>query len=186
MGLGGGDGITQDASLSSDGIGASLADPDTSAVDTNTGIVTATVIPVDEFLGKDKKLVAVLSGAPLAVIGPDGEQIPLPSLTGLDQGLVKLVALTQQAVETDNDTSYKGFVIEIEERKFNEKLTQRRAVAFNPSGIVVAATEFSFATDEGVLTDDVKLIIDEQNLRITFEDLIQVTSIESEVALPNE
>ena len=186
LGLGGGDGITQDASLSSDGIGASLADPDTSAVDTNTGIVTATVIPVDEFLGKDKKLVAVLSGAPLAVIGPDGEQIPLPSLTGLDQGLVKLVALTQQAVETDNDTSYKGFVIEIEERKFNEKLTQRRAVAFNPSGIVVAATEFSFATDEGVLTDDVKLIIDEQNLRITFEDLIQVTSIESEVALPNE
>ena len=59
-------------------------------------------------------------------------------------------------------------------------------MALNPSGIIKAATEFSFATDEGVLIEDLKLIIEEQNLRVTFADLEAVTSIESEVALPNE
>jgi len=186
LGINGGDGITQDASISAGEIGATQVNPDTGILDTNTGIVSTTIVPAEQYVDENQKLLAVLSGVPLSVTDENGNEIILPGLTALDPGVVKLAALTQQASETENESTYKGFVIEIEERQFSEDLTQRRAVAFNPSGIVVAATEFSFATDESVLIDDVKLIIDEQNLRVTFEDLLQVTSIESEVALPGD
>ena len=109
-------------------------------------------------------------------------------MTGLDPTLTTIAAGAQQAAVTDNDSDYKGFILEIEERDFSAKLKQRRAVAINPSGIIQAATEFSFATDEGVLIEDVKLIIDEQDLRADFGDQFdfgeQITSIESQVDLP--
>jgi len=186
LGLDGGDGITQDASVSATGVSATQVNPNTSTIKTNTGIVTTTIIPSEQYVNENKKLLAVLSGVPLSVIDENGNEVILPGLTGLDSGLQKLVALTQQAEDTPNDTSYNGFVLEIEERDFSPTLKQRRAVALNPSGIIQAATEFSFATNEGVLIEDLKLIIDEQNLRVTFADLAAVTSIESEVALPNE
>ena len=66
------------------------------------------------------------------MIDENGNEVILPGLTGLNPGLQRLIALTNQAEDSPNETSFNGFVIEIEERKFSETLTQRRAVAHKP------------------------------------------------------
>jgi hypothetical protein len=189
--------ICPNASLLSNQVESTLANPETTIVDTSTGLVTSAPQTVDNFVDENAQLLAVLAGGPLQV--PDangnpiiddatGQPLLLPGLEALDPTLLTIAAGAQQAAQTDNDSSYKGFNLEIEEREFSATLKQRRAVAINPSGIIEAATEFSFATDEGVLIEDVKLIIDEQDLRADFAGKFdfgeQITSIESQVDLP--
>jgi len=188
--------ICPNASLLVNKVDSTLANPETKIVETNTGLVTSTPVTDEEFNKKNANLLAVLAGGPLQVpdangnpiLNADGTPLTLPGLRALDATLTTIAAGAQQAAVTDNDSSYKGFILEIEERDFSAKLKQRRAVAINPSGIVEAATEFSFATDEGVLIEDLKLIIDEQDLRADYAGKFdlgeQITSIESQVDLP--
>jgi hypothetical protein len=188
--------ICPNASLLVNKVDSTLANPETKIVETPTGLVTSTPITVAEFNDKNQQLLAVLAGGPLQVpdangnpiLNADGTSLTLPGLTALDPTLLTIAAGAQQAAQTDNDSEYKGFVIEIEERDFSPTLKQRRAVAINPSGIIEAATEFSFATNKRVLIEDVKLIIDEQNLRADYAGKFdlgeQITSIESQVDLP--
>lgn len=188
--------ICPNASLLSNQVESTLANPETKIVDTPTGLVTSEPSSISQFNDENSQLLAVLAGGPLQVpdgdgnpiLNEDGTPLTLPGLNALDPALLTLAAGAQQAAITDNDSSYKGFNLEIEEREFSPNLNQRRAVAINPSGIIEAATEFSFATDEGILIEDVKLIIDEQDLRADFSGQFdfgeQITSIESQVDLP--
>jgi hypothetical protein len=64
-----------------------------------------------------------------------------------------------------NSGSYNGFVIEIEEVPFSPTVTRRKAVAFNQSGIALLETPLSFTTNEQTLINELKLIIDRDNLR---------------------
>ena len=188
--------ICSNASLLVNQVDSTLASSETQIVETPTGLVTSEPASIGKFNDENAQLLAVLAGGPLQVpdengnpiLNDDGTPLTLPGLTGLDPTLTTIAAGAQQAAATDNDSDYKGFILEIEERDFSAKLKQRRAVAINPSGIIQAATEFSFATDEGVLIEDVKLIIDEQDLRADFGDQFdfgeQITSIESQVDLP--
>lgn len=158
-------------------------------VKTNTGLVTSTPLTDTEYASKAEKLLAVLAGGPLLVQGPDGSTIELPGLTVLDPALIQIARGAQEGAQTQNESSYKGFILDIETRVFSPTLTQRRAIAINPSGIVEVTTEFSFATAEDVLIEDLKLIIDELNLRADYSGVDlgeQITSTESEVALPNQ
>jgi len=180
--------ICPNASLLVNKVDSTLANPEAKIVETPTGLVTSTPETVAQFNDKNQQLLAVLAGGPLQVIDDNGNTINLPGLAALDPTLLTIAAGAQQAAITDNDSSYKGFNLEIEERDFSPTLKQRRAIALNPSGIIEAATEFSFATDERVLIEDVKLIIDEQDLRADyagkFDFGAQITSIESQVDLP--
>jgi peptidoglycan hydrolase-like protein with peptidoglycan-binding domain len=64
-----------------------------------------------------------------------------------------------------NSGSYNGFVIEIEEVPFSPTVTRRKAVAFNQSGIALLETPLSFTTNDQTLINELKLIIDRDNLR---------------------
>ena len=75
------------------------------------------------------------------------------------QDLEKLNQPTQQS------PSYKGFILSIEEVPFSSTVTRRRAVAKNNQGITLVETPLSFTTLEQVLLDQVKFIIDSQNLK---------------------
>lgn len=60
---------------------------------------------------------------------------------------------------------YKGFVLEIEITPYSPTVNRRRAVAKNDYGIVLLSTSYSFTTLDQVLINELKLIIDSNNLR---------------------
>jgi hypothetical protein len=64
-----------------------------------------------------------------------------------------------------NSGSYNGFIFKIEEVPFSPTVTRRKAVAFNQSGIALLETPLSFTTNEQTLINELKLIIDRDNLR---------------------
>lgn len=64
-----------------------------------------------------------------------------------------------------NDGSYKGFTFQIEEVPYSPTVTRRRALALNQSGITLLQTELSFTANNQTLIDELKLIIDRDNLK---------------------
>ena len=69
------------------------------------------------------------------------------------------------AENTLNDITYKGFVLEIEVVPYTPTVNRRRAIGKNQSGIVTIQTEYSFTTSNQVLINELKLIIDRDNLK---------------------
>lgn len=80
-----------------------------------------------------------------------------PSVTGLIQNF-------NDAQQNNNDY-YNGFLIEIEEKDFSPTVKQRRAVGKNKNGITLIQTPYSFTTDNQVLFDELRFIIDRDNLK---------------------
>lgn len=77
---------------------------------------------------------------------------------------IQQVTIRQTQANIDSG-SYNGFVIKIEEVPFSPTVTRRKAVAFNQSGIALLETPLSFTTNEQTLINELKLIIDRDNLR---------------------
>ena len=69
------------------------------------------------------------------------------------------------AENTETGNTYKGFVLEIETRAYTPKVDQNRAVGKNNQGIVLITTDYSFASDPNVLINELKFIIDRDNLK---------------------
>jgi len=86
-----------------------------------------------------------------------------PSLTPVSDTIQQVTIRQTQA--NINSGSYNGFVIKIEEVPFSPTVTRRKAVAFNQSGIALLETPLSFTTNDQTLINELKLIIDRDNLR---------------------
>jgi len=90
---------------------------------------------------------------------------PNSTLNTLSPDVLATVAIQLSAGETNDGSLYKGFRLEIEEKPYTDTVTQRRAVGLNASGVVLIASEFSFASDPNVLLNEIKFIIDRDNLK---------------------
>jgi hypothetical protein len=84
---------------------------------------------------------------------------------GLGSDATKLLDTIKLAATSNIDLSYKGFTFEIVEKPFSPTLKQKIGQAKNSQGIVLLQTEPSFTTDPQVLVDELKLIIDRDNLK---------------------
>jgi hypothetical protein len=84
------------------------------------------------------------------------------TLTPVSDNLVKIATDSTQSI--DNST-YQGFIFQIEEVPFSPTVTRRKAIAFNQSGVPLLETPLSFTTNNQTLIDELKLIIDRDNLK---------------------
>jgi hypothetical protein len=64
-----------------------------------------------------------------------------------------------------NDGSYKGFTFQIEEVPFSSTVNRRKAIALNQQGIPLLESELSFTANNQTLIDELKLIIDRDDLK---------------------
>jgi hypothetical protein len=90
---------------------------------------------------------------------------PNSTITPANEGLVQISQQQEQASNTVNQEIYNGFVIRIEEIPFSPTVVRRKAVGINQSGIKLIETELSFTLNPEILINELKLIIDRDNLK---------------------
>ena len=90
---------------------------------------------------------------------------PNTTLNTLSTDVLATITVQLSAEETEDGALYKGFRLKIEERPYTDTTTQRRAVGVNSSGVVLIAGEYSFASDPNVLLNEIKFLIDRDNLK---------------------
>ena len=90
---------------------------------------------------------------------------PNANLTGISDSINTVYDNELVAAATENDGTYKGFILEIESIPFTDTVNKNRAVGKNRSGIILISTESSFASNPQVLIDELKFIIDRDDLK---------------------
>jgi len=90
---------------------------------------------------------------------------PNSTLTPVNEGLIQISQQQDQAETTINQELYNGFVIKLEEVPFTSTIKRRRAIGINQSGISLIQTELSFTTNPEILINELKFIIDRDNLK---------------------
>ena len=87
------------------------------------------------------------------------------TLTPVSDELIEISEIQTQAEESPNLSTYNGFVLEIEVVPYSPTVNRRRALGKNQSGIVMIQTELSFTPIDQVMINELKFIIDRDNLR---------------------
>ena len=90
---------------------------------------------------------------------------PNSTLSSISQDLINITEAQLKASQTLNNITYKGFIIEIQEVPFSPTVNRRKAVGKNAQGIPLIETELSFTTIPQILINELKLIIDRDNLK---------------------
>jgi len=123
--------------------------------------VDSLIIPIALFSVTIKTISALLNSLD-ALIAPC-----LNTNQQLNQVSAELQAIINSELEADknDDDSYKGFVFQIEEVPYTPTVNRRKAIAVNKQGIPLLETALSFTTNNQTLIDELKLIIDRDNLK---------------------
>lgn len=98
--------------------------------------------------------------AKLIQCGQDSSQ-----LLSLDPVLLSLEKTQIQVEDNNNEITYNGFILEIVEEPYTPTVNRRKGVAKNSQNIILLETPLSFTTENQVLIDQLKLLIDENNLK---------------------
>jgi hypothetical protein len=90
---------------------------------------------------------------------------PNSTLDSISNDLLLITEQQVKASQTQNEITYKGFTIEIQEVPFSPTVNRKKAVGKNAQGIPLIETPLSFTTNTQTLTNELKLIIDRDNLK---------------------
>jgi hypothetical protein len=85
------------------------------------------------------------------------------NLVSVNNDLVQQVK--KATTTTPDQASYQGFEIKVVDVPFNAKISKRKAIGYNAEGIPLIETPASFTTNPQVLIDELKLYIDNNNLK---------------------
>jgi len=89
---------------------------------------------------------------------------PNNTLIPISKEIQDIAEIQAKSTQTQNETTYKGFNIIIELVPYTPTVNRRRALGQNQDGITLIQTELSFTTDDQTLINELKLIIDRDNL----------------------
>lgn len=121
--------------------------------------IDSLVIPIALFSKTVQNIINLLNSLDTLIIACD-------SITPLEPVSQIITQTANNETQADvNDGSYKGFTFEVEEVPFSPTVTRRKAIALNQSGIPLLETPLSFTTNNQTLIDELKLIIDRDNLK---------------------
>ena len=127
------------------------------------GLVSANVA-IKLFANVLRELICTIEALDAALLGcEEGVQ---SKLIPISPEIIEFIE--QDVVEQENsftETAYKGFIFKIEEVPFSPTVNRRRALAQNQDGITLLQSELSFTSTPDVLVQELKLIIDRDNLR---------------------
>ena len=93
------------------------------------------------------------------------KSLETPALEPPSKELIEISQAQQQAEKSPNLSTYQGFIFEIEEVPFSPTVNRKRALGKNQDGITLIQTELSFTPSDKVLIDELKFIIDRDNLK---------------------
>jgi hypothetical protein len=127
------------------------------------GSIAAAAIPISIINIYIQQLVGILSALDIKLkqCVPD----KVNDLTSLSDTIISISAQQTLANQTINETTYNGFLIEIETVPYTPTVNRYRAVGKNQSGIILVSTELSFTLEPQILINELKLIIDRDNLK---------------------
>lgn len=87
-------------------------------------------------------------------------------LTPIDPAVISFVETTLAEDDASViETTYRGFIFEIEEVPFSPSVNRKRANALNSDRIILLQSELSFVKDASILIEELKFVIDRDNLR---------------------
>jgi len=125
----------------------------------NSGSINATAVPTAVVTSIINKIVNALGQLDSLILLCNPNSI----LDTISDTIIQTANNQNQA--DVNDGSYKGFTFQIEEVPFSPTVTRKRALALNQSGITLLQTELSFTANNQTLIDELKLIIDRDDLK---------------------
>ena len=127
------------------------------------GSIAAAAIPISIINIYIQQLVGILSALDVKLKQCVPNQVN--DLTSISDNIISIAAQQTQADATINQTTYNGFLIEIETVPYTPTVNRYRAVGKNQSGIVLTQTDLSFTLEPQILINELKLIIDKDNLK---------------------
>jgi hypothetical protein len=121
--------------------------------------IDSLVIPIAIFSKIIQSIVTSLNSLDVLIAACDANA----SLDSLSEVIVQTANNETQAEV--NDGSYKGFTFQVEEVPYSPTVIRKKAIALNQQGIPLLETPLSFTTNNQTLIDELKLIIDRDNLK---------------------
>jgi methyl-accepting chemotaxis protein len=121
--------------------------------------IDSLIIPIAIFSKTIQNIINLLNSLDTVIIGCN----PTSTLDSLSDTIVQTANSQTQA--DVNDGSYKGFSFQIEEVPFSPTVNRLKAIALNQGGIPLLETPLSFTTNRQTLIDELKLIIDRDDLK---------------------
>jgi len=136
----------------------------TPQITTAKGTITSIKNALDFINNILVKLIRLLSSIDNYLAGC-GVTEGLVPLNGDLQSLNNAALVASQIQITPNSNTYQGFTLEIVEVPYSPTVNRKKAVAKNRNGIILLQTPLSFTTTPQVLINEIKLIIDSNNLK---------------------
>jgi hypothetical protein len=125
------------------------------------GIIASSALAISIINGYIQLIVFVLQAIDIKL----KQCNPNLTLIPIDTDLTRIAILQTQSEQTQNQVTYQGFIIEIETVPYTPTVNRYKAVGKNQSGIILIETELSFTSEPQLLTNELKLIIDRDNLK---------------------